>query len=107
MSTQYKNNIILGLCSEDPLSNRLTNISLLIYIMNIWFVFTFPQGSGRRRMLSKNIGLCLSIAATGVQNRCQARPGRDNVAVQAQLPTVHFRLRPSDTRETASRFRLL
>lgn len=57
-------------------------------------------------MLPKNVGLRLSAAATGVQTGRQARPGRDYVAVQAQLPAVHCGLRPSDTREIAGRFRL-
>jgi len=55
-------------------------------------------------MLPENVGLRLSAAATGVQTRQQARPGRDDVAMQAQLPAVHRGLRPSDTREIVGRF---
>jgi len=55
-------------------------------------------------MLPANIGLRLSAAATGVQTWQQARPGRDDVAMQAQLPAVHHGLRPSDTGEIAGRF---
>jgi len=57
-------------------------------------------------MLPKNVGLCLSTAATSVQIGRQARPGRDDVAVQAQLPAVHHRLRSPYPRETAGRLRL-
>jgi len=57
-------------------------------------------------MLPENVGLRLSAAATGVQTGREARPGRDHVAVQAQLPAVHHGLRSPDTREIAGRFRL-
>jgi len=55
-------------------------------------------------MLPENVGLCLSTIATGVQARPQARTGRGDVAVQAQLPVIHRRLRPPDTREIVGRF---
>lgn len=88
------------------MSRIITLHATMMGIISMYFLCFSLQGSGGRGVLPEDIRFRLSTAPAGLQTGRQVRSGRDDIAVQAQLPALHYGLRPSDTVETPGRLRL-